>query len=428
MVVRVKIRMSKMYETKSKKEKYILIAVNESGSKETLASLEELEELLRTLEHEKIGFLVQSRESIHPTHYLGKGKIEELLELLEETKADAVISDDELSPVQLKNLQDKLNVKVIDRTMLILDIFSKRAFSNEGKIQVELAYLRYMSKRLVGLRSSLSRSGAGTLARGKGEKKLELDRRVIHDRISYLKKELKGIEKNKEELRKSRLKNNEYIISVVGYTNAGKSSLINALTSSELYAKDELFATLDTLTRSLNLLSGQKVLISDTVGFIRKLPTNLIEAFKSTLLELKYSDILIHVVDLSNKEYDKHMFVVYETLKDLGILDKKDIITVFNKVDLLDEIEHVKDFSSDYSINISTKTGYNLDELKLLIEKIIRSKKIYFENIFSYNDISKIQDIRRYGELIEEEYRDDGVFIRAYVSHIEYERMKKYIN
>lgn len=416
--------MSILYDTKEQEESFILVAVNLDDLRLTESSLDELEELVKSAGGNVLSRFIQSRENIHPSHYIGSGKLIELLDLINELGASGIVVDDELSPKQLKNLEDELNTKVIDRSMLILDIFSKRATTNEGKVQVELAQLKYMSARLVGLRASLSRLGGGIGSKGPGEKKIELDRRLIHDRISYLKEELRNLVKTREQTRKARKKNSAFTIAIVGYTNAGKSSLLNILTGADVLSEDKVFATLDPTTRKFELSSGQKVLLTDTVGFIRKLPHHLVEAFKSTLEEAKYADLILHVVDASNKEFDTHMLVVYETLKSLGAMDKE-IITLYNKTDLLDEVSVPRDFHAIESLNISVKTGYNLDKLKELIEKVIRFRKIYFENLFSYKEAGKIQEIRLKGELLSEEYTQDGILVKAYVDLETYERVKR---
>src|SRR5690554_1330502 len=252
-----------------------------------------------------------------------------------ESDVIGVVCDDELSPAQLKNLEDALQTIVLDRTVLILDIFAKRATTKEGKLQVEMAQLKYRSTRLVGLRNSLSRLGGGIGTRGPGEKKLEEDRRHIRERLSQLKREIGDLEKNRETARSLRSRSHIPIIAIVGYTNAGKSTLINRLTNAGVLEEDKLFATLDPTTRNYTMESGQQVLFTDTVGFIRKLPHNLIDAFRSTLEEAKYADIILHVVDSSNPDAYKQMHIVYDTLANLGIRDKV-IITAFNKQDKLD--------------------------------------------------------------------------------------------
>lgn len=286
-----------MYDLSKKEESYILAAVKTSEFDQVEESLLELKDLAHTAGARVLGTIVQARETIHPGTYLGKGKLEELKELLYETDATGIICDDELSPVQLNNLEQELQCKVIDRTLLILDIFAGRAVSSEGKIQVELAQLKYRAARLVGLRNSLSRLGGGIGTRGPGEKKLEMDRRLVHGRIGQLKQELKEVERHRELIRSNRKKNRVKVAALVGYSCAGKSSLENALTQSDIPEDEMLFSTLDTTTRLLTLPGNQEILLTDTVGFIRKLPHHLIEAFKSTLEEAKYADIIIHVVD-----------------------------------------------------------------------------------------------------------------------------------
>ena len=324
--------MAEMIELKEQEERVILVAVSTGEDDDTAASVDELEELASTAGAVTVGKVIQNRENVHPGTYLGKGKIEEVKELLWELDATGIICDDELSPAQLKNLEDALDTKVMDRTMVILDIFASRARTREGKIQVELAQLRYRAVRLVGLRNSLSRLGGGIGTRGPGEKKLEVDRRLIHERISQLKSELEDVKRHREVVRKKRENGGALTAAIVGYTNAGKSTLLNRLTQAGILAEDKLFATLDPTTRALTLPGGERVLLTDTVGFIRKLPHHLIEAFKSTLEEAKYSDVILHVVDCSNPQMDMQMHVVYETLRQLEITDKE-IVTVFNKID-----------------------------------------------------------------------------------------------
>lgn len=414
--------MAELIDLKKLEERVILLGVSTDDGDDTAASMEELGELVKTAGAVVADVMVQNRERIHPGTYLGKGKIEEVKERIWETGATGVVCDDELSPVQLRNLEDALDTKVMDRTMVILDIFAGHAKTSEGKIQVELAQLKYRSARLVGLRNSLSRLGGGIGTRGPGEKKLEMDRRLIHERISQLKDELKDVERHRELIRRQREKNHTKVAAIVGYTNAGKSTLLNHLTDAGILAEDKLFATLDPTTRNLVLDGGQQILLTDTVGFIRKLPHHLIEAFKSTLEEAKYSDIILHVVDVSNPQMDVHMHVVYDTLKQLGVKDKE-MVTVFNKMDMFDGDALPRDFHADYQVRISAKTGEGLAELIDTLEKILRSQKIYLEKTFSYKDAGKIQTIRKYGELLSEEYGDDGIAVKAYVPAEIYAKM-----
>lgn len=406
--------MTELYEMKEQQERFVLVGVAASDNDDTVRSLEELEELVATAGADTVGKLIQNRESIHPGTYIGKGKIEEVRALVLETDATGVICDDELTPVQLKNLEDALQMKVLDRTVIILDIFADHASTREGKIQVELAQLRYRSTRLIGMRNSLSRLGGGIGTRGPGEKKLEIDRRLIKERITQLRRELEEVKQNRETSRSLRNKNKLPVVAIVGYTNAGKSTLLNFLTNAGVLEEDKLFATLDPTTRSLALASGQQILLTDTVGFIRKLPHHLIEAFRSTLEEAKYADIILHVVDSSNPDVDSQMHIVYDTLNKLGIQDKV-IITAFNKQDKPEAEQVMKDFKADYTVKISAKTGKDIDKLLELIERILNERKILIERLFSYQDAGKIQVIRKYGQLLEEEYQQEGIYVKAYV-------------
>lgn len=406
--------MAELIDLKEIAERVILIAVNTGDEAVTKASVDELEELVRTAGAETVDKMIQNRERVHPGTYLGKGKIEEVRERIWELDATGVVCDDELSPAQLRNLEEALNIKVMDRTLVILDIFAARANTSEGKIQVELAQLKYRSARLVGLRSSLSRLGGGIGTRGPGEKKLEMDRRLVHERIGQLKQELEVVKRHREVIRKQREKAHTPVAAIVGYTNAGKSTLLNRLTDAGILAEDKLFATLDPTTRNLELESGQQIMVTDTVGFIQKLPHHLIEAFKSTLEEAKYSDIILHVVDCSNPQMDMQMHVVYETLHDLEVRDKT-VVTVFNKIDQKTDAEIPRDMQSDYQVQISAKTGAGIDQLTDILEQILRSQKVYFERIFPYAQAGQIQLIRKYGELLSEEYQEDGIAVKAYV-------------
>ena len=405
--------MQELISTEEKEEKFILVAVSISGEKETQSSLDELDELVYTAGAKSVGRLVQNRERIHAVTYLGKGKLEELKEMLLYMEADGVLCDDELSPAQLRNLERILDTKIVDRTMLILDIFAKRASTGEGKIQVELAQLKYAAVRLVGLRSSLSRLGGGIGTRGPGEKKIELDRRLIHNRISVLKEELREVKKQRDIRRKARKDN--FVIAIVGYTNAGKSTFLNKLTGADVLAEDKLFATLDPTTRKLKLPSGNEVLLTDTVGFIRKLPHHLIEAFKSTLEEAKYADLIVHMIDASNPEADTQMLIVYNTLRELGIEDKE-VVSLYNKIDVMPENTILpRDFHAKHTLKISARTGEGLEEFKELVDKILRQQRIYLEKLIPYKDSAKLALIRKHGELEFEDYREDGIYIRAMV-------------
>ena len=411
-----------MYEMEEIKEKVILVGVETGGDEPAESSLDELAELARTAGAEVAGRLIQSRESIHPGTYIGKGKLLELKDLLWETDATGIICDDELTSTQLGSLESELSCKVIDRTLLILDIFAARAVSGEGKIQVELAQLRYRASRLTGLGKSLSRLGGGIGTRGPGEKKLEMDRRLIRERISRLKRELKDVEKHRELIRSQRKQSGLKTAALVGYTSAGKSSLLNALTDAGILEDAMLFSTLDTTTRSLMLDNTQEILLTDTVGCIRKLPHHLVEAFKSTLEEARYADIILHVVDASNPNMDMQMHVVYETLRELGA-EGKPVITLFNKQDLLKEEGYQRDFQAEYSIPVSAKTGQGLEELKRALLDVIRRDQIYVERMYDFSEAGKIQLIRTRGQLVSEEYLPEGIEVKAYVPRDIYGRI-----
>ena len=415
--------MAEMIDLKEMQERVILVGVSTSDHDDTEKSLDELEELVATAGAVTVGRVIQNLDQVHPGTYVGKGKLEEIKELIWETQATGVICDDELTPVQLGNMEDVLDTKVMDRTLIILDIFAARASTNEGKIQVELAQLKYRQSRLVGLGKSLSRLGGGIGTRGPGEKKLEMDRRLIRDRIAQLNRELKDVKRHREVTREQRSRNKVPVVAIVGYTNAGKSTLLNTLTGAGVLEEDKLFATLDPTTRNLKLPSKQEVLITDTVGFIRKLPHHLIEAFRSTLEEAKYADIILHVVDASNPQMDEQMYIVYETLTNLDVKDKP-IITAFNKQDKVEGELILRDFRADHILRISAKHGQGLDQLQDTIEEVLRSQKVLIEKVYPYAEAGKIQMIRKYGELLEEEYREDGIFARGYVPAEIYEKVK----
>ncbi len=415
--------MAEMIELNELQERVILVGVSTDDNDDTQKSLDELSELAATAGAITVGRVVQNLDQIHPGTYVGKGKLEEIKDLIWETQATGIICDDELTPVQLGNMEDALDTKVMDRTLIILDIFAGRASTNEGKIQVELAQLKYRQSRLTGLGKSLSRLGGGIGTRGPGEKKLEMDRRLIKNRIAQLNRELKDVKRHREVTREQRNKNKVPVVAIVGYTNAGKSTLLNYLTGAGVLEEDKLFATLDPTTRNLKLPSKQEILITDTVGFIRKLPHHLIEAFRSTLEEAKYADIILHVVDASNPQMDEQMYIVYETLENLEVKNKP-VITAFNKQDKLTEKPILRDFKADHIVEISAKTGAGLDQLQDVIEDILRDQKIYVEKVYAYADAGKIQLIRKYGELLEESYQEDGIFARGYVPVEIYEKVR----
>lgn len=403
-----------LYEVEQETERVILVGVSQQDGDDAEDSVAELAELVETAGAVVVGTLIQKRENIHPGTYVGTGKVFELEELIEQTGATGIVCDDELSPAQLKNLEEALKTKVMDRTLIILDIFAARASTSEGKIQVELAQLKYRLSRLSGLGRSLSRLGGGIGTRGPGEKKLEMDRRLINSRVAQLNRELKEVQRHREVNRQQRKRSGIPVVAVVGYTNAGKSTLLNHLTNAEVLEEDKLFATLDPTTRILELTNNQKVLMTDAVGFIRKLPHHLIDAFRSTLEEAKYADIILHVVDASNPQMDKQMYIVYDTLRNLEVEGKK-IITAFNKTDRIGQPEPLHDFRAERTVHISAKYGDGLEDLKNILEEILREEKDFLECTIPYRDAGVIQKIREKGELLSEEYREDGIFVRAWV-------------
>ena len=406
--------MAKPQEIEEIEEKVILVGVSEQEGDDAEDSVTELAELVKTAGATVVGTLIQKRETIHPGTYVGTGKVEEIAQLIAQTGATGIVCDDELSPAQLRNLENMLDTKVMDRTLIILDIFAARATTSEGKIQVELAQLKYRLSRLSGLGKTMSLLGGGIGTRGPGEKKLEIDRRLINDRIAQLNRELKEVVKHREITRAKRAKSEVPVVAIVGYTNAGKSTLLNHLTDAEVLEEDKLFATLDPTTRMLELDGHQQVLLTDTVGFIRKLPHHLIEAFKSTLEEAKYADYIFHVVDASNPQMDKQMHIVYETLDHLGVKNKK-MVTLFNKMDQRTEEEPLQDFRADHILQISAANNQGLDEIKALLQEMLREDKVYIERVIPYAQAGIIQLVREKGELVSEEYVPEGIEIKAYV-------------
>lgn len=411
--------MAEIIELEDQIEKVILVGVSEQDGDDAEDSVAELAELVRTAGAVVVGTLIQKRELMHPGTYVGTGKVAEIAAMIAERGATGIVCDDELSPAQLKNLEQMLDTKVMDRTLIILDIFAARATTSEGKIQVELAQLKYRLSRLTGLGRSMSRLGGGIGTRGPGEKKLEMDRRLIKDRIAQLNRELKEVRQHREITRAKRTRNGMPVAAIVGYTNAGKSTLLNRLTDAGVLEEDKLFATLDPTTRVLELPGRQEILLTDTVGFIRKLPHHLVEAFGSTLEEAKYCDVILHVVDASDENWDKNIETVYGTLKQLKIDENsgKPVITVFNKIDRIskDDLVGVRDLRADKTLYISAATGQGLPELASAIEEILRNQKSYIRHTFAYSEAGLTGLIHKYGEIQTEEYLDDGIFIEAYV-------------
>ena len=404
----------KLYDTSEQKERIIVVGVATSENDDTDKSLDELIELGQTAGVETVAKVIQNREKVHPGTYIGIGKIEDVRELVIKHKEDTVVCDDELTPAQFNNLSQMLDVKVVDRTVMILDIFAKRASTSEGKLQVELAQLRYRASHLIGGRSELSRLGGGIGTRGPGEQKLEMDRRLIKERITQVRKELEQVKRTRELTRKKRQENPIPVVAIVGYTNAGKSTLLNHLTGAGVLSEDKLFATLDPTTRKLVRENGEEILFTDTVGFIRKLPHHLIQAFRSTLEEAKYADLILHVVDCSNEDMDSQMYTVYETLKKLEVGDKK-IITAFNKIDVCDREETLKDLAADRTVRISAKTGQGIEQMLSAISEVIAEGKQLLDKVFGYDEAGAVSNVRKYGQVMEEEYRNEGIYIKALI-------------
>lgn len=406
--------MAEMYENRELQERVILVGVSQQDGDDTFDSITELEELVRTAGARAVATVIQNRQLIHPGTYVGTGKVEEIRQMILTEDATGIVCDDELSPAQLKNLEDLLHTKVMDRTLIILDIFAARASTSEGKIQVEMAQLKYRMTRLIGMGRSMSRLGGGIGTRGPGEKKLEIDRRLIKDRIAQLNRELNEVRRHREITRNQRNKSHMPVAAIVGYTNAGKSTLLNQLTDAGVLEEDKLFATLDPTTRVLELAGHQQILLTDTVGFIRKLPHHLIDAFRSTLEEAKYADFIIHVVDASNPQAEKQMHIVYETLQNLGVTGKK-VITLFNKQDKAESNEPMRDGRADQTLRISAKNGQGLEQVKELLAQILRESKHYAELLIPYEKSALLQQIHTQGELVEEEYLAEGTFVKAYL-------------
>ena len=419
-----------LHELNDLEERVILVAVEmddrrSRSAMETEACLDELEELIKTAGATAVARTIQKRERIHPGHYLGTGKIEELKTMLAAYDATGIVCDDELSPAQMKNLEQMLGTKVMDRTMVILDIFAARALSGEGKIQVELAQLKYRLSRLVGIGASMSRLGGGIGTRGPGETKLETDRRYIKERIAELNREAQDIRTHRELLRNQRSKKGTPVISLVGYTNAGKSTILNYLSDAGVLAENKLFATLDTTTRKVELPGGSEIFLTDTVGFIQKLPHHLVQAFRATLEELQYADILLHVVDASNPNRAEHMKVVYETLKSLGCEDTP-VITVFNKMDNDVELPLPMDTMARDIVQVSAWKGDGMDTLLERIERLLQSFRKSMTALLPYTEGSLLGWVHGRCEIIKEEHTAEGVLLEVYVDEESANRLAKF--
>lgn len=415
-------------------ERGILVGVNLQKDEHFDYSMEELANLAQALDVEVVGMVTQNLERVTPSHYVGTGKIEEIKAFFDETDANIVIFNDELSPSQIRNLERDLQCKVIDRTMLILDIFSRRAKTREAQLQVELAQLQYMLPRLVGLHASLSRQGGGTGGgfknRGAGETKLELDRRKIEDQISKIKKELESVKEQRETQRKQRRKNAVPIVSIVGYTNAGKSTIMNQLLAKagqddtkQVFEKDMLFATLETSVRNIELEDNKSFLLTDTVGFVSKLPHHLVKAFRSTLEEARESDLLLHVVDVSNEEYRFMMEVTNDTLKAIDV-ENIPTIYVYNKSDLAD-VEYP--LVSGDNIWLSAKEDVGLEELLQQIKQQIFANYVTCQMLIPYNQGGIVSYLNEQATVLETEYEEEGTLLTLELKEADHQKYEAYV-
>lgn len=416
-----------MDRTGEAKEKVIIAGLH-TGSRDILndtteESMAELCELVKTAGGEVVGEMVQNRPVPDSGTYFGEGKLEELREAVLALEAALVVFDDELSPIQLRNISDLLGVRVLDRSMLILDIFAMRAKSGEGKLQVELAQLKYQLPRLRGMGVELSRTGGGIGTRGPGETKLESDRRHIRTRIAALESEIREIKKHRELLRSRREKDGVITCAIVGYTNAGKSTLLNRLTDAGVMAEDKLFATLDTTSRAITLDDNRQIILIDTVGFIRKLPHYLIEAFKSTLEEAAEADFLIHVIDASSDEAENRIRVAEQVLSSLGA-GSKPTIRVYNKCDLGKEF--IPSGSEKRSVYISARNGEGIDELLEAISDVAPGKKRERSILIPYSDGGILNELHENEKVLFEEYEGEGVKVTVLTDDIVWEKLKKY--
>lgn len=415
-----------LHKIEDEEERVILVAVDADNSEDdTEKCLDELEDLAKTAGASTVGRVIQKRERVSAGYYVGSGKLDEIRTMINAFDATGIICDDELTPAQMRNMEKILQTKVMDRTMLILDIFAARAVSSEGKIQVELAQLKYRLSRLTGMGTSMSRLGGGIGTRGPGEKKLETDRRHIKERIHKLKSDLEEIRTHRSLLRNQRSKSGRPVVSLVGYTNAGKSTILNSLTDAGVLEEDKLFATLDTTTRNVTLLGGSNIYLTDTVGFVQKLSHHLVEAFKATLEELKFADILLHVVDASDENRVKHMEVVYSTLRDLGC-GEKPVITVFNKMDKEVEMPLPQDKNCCARVEICAKNQKSLENLLDVTEEVLKSFRKPMKVLIPYTEGSLLAVVHGKCEIINEEHTENGTLIEAYMTDEAAGRLEKY--
>jgi GTPase len=412
--------------THLQEEKAVLVGLSRDSRRraEHRESLRELEELTRSAGARVLEVILQEREEPDSATFIGKGKVEQIGRLCRELEADLVVFDEELSPVQQRNLESALEIKVVDRSELILDIFAQRARSREGKLQVELAQLEYRIPRLTGKGAELSRLGGGIGTRGPGETKLEADRRTIRDRISRIREELRRLEQRRGLHRRKRRAALLNTVSLVGYTNAGKSTLFNRLTSADTYVSNRLFATLDPLVRKVELPTGYEVLFSDTVGFVRKLPHSLVAAFHATLEETKQADLILHVIDASQENFERLRAAVYEVLEEIGVEDVP-VIEVYNKIDLL---EHLPAVGSGFDgIYASALSGEGIPDLLNEIEETLGRRYRKFRLLIPFDRGDVTSHLRRAAQILSEEYRPDGVLLEASLPAREWKRFRRYL-
>lgn len=409
-----------MFDINNPEELAVLVALDEDDG-----SLDELAELVRTAGGREVGRLTQKRTTAHPGHYVGKGKLDELADLVSLTGATAIVCDDELTSSQQRGLAEAIDVKILDRTMVILDIFAAHASTSEGKLQVELAQLGYTLSHLSGIGKQLSRLGGGIGTRGPGEKKLETDRRHIRARMEQLKREVDDALKHRQVARKARKRAAVPSVAIVGYTNAGKSTLMNAMSSAGVAAQDKLFMTLDTTTRAVKLSTGQQVLLSDTVGFIRKLPHKLVDAFRATLEELAHADILLHVIDASGADRERQMSTVSRTLHELG-LGTKPTIAVFNKIDAVSERPLPAAGSSEHTVCVSALLGTGLDDLTAAIEDVVNSSHGRMRVLVPYTEGALIARIYETALVRHADEGEDGITFDILAGDQLRSRLEKY--
>ncbi len=391
-------------------------------------SLEELKQLADTAGATVIKKFIQKRPKPDPAFFIGRGKVQELALYAQQENIDLCIFDDELSPAQQRNIESVMGIRILDRTALILDIFAQRARTNEGKLQVELAQLQYTLPRIMGKGLMLSRLGGGIGTRGPGETKLEVDRRRIRDRIAFIKDQIEKVKAVRSLHRSKRKKNNVFEVSLVGYTNAGKSTLLNTLTNSDIYAKDQLFATLDPTTRQLTLPNKQEIIITDTVGFIQRLPHQLIAAFRSTLEVVTEADLLVHVIDVSHELYKEQAAAVHEVLKEIGA-ETKPVITVYNKIDKLPPDSKLADRLAleEDTVCISAAKKLNLESLQQMIESHLKSKAVEVTLCIPYAETAKAAQLRETANVLEQEYTENGAVMKVILPVEDLEAYNEYI-